>query len=496
MAYVALCTDKESVLQPELIGLAGENLGAQKWLDVFTSAEDARAKIAQTPDLREVWVASCSQVAPINLAATLKADNKQLHVCMLSEQESGSLKSRSTSAGIDASLSPQAFASRYAKWKQACGLSAASASSARRANDVQVGSESSAKAAATKAASNLLGSAAANLTSTPHGATQSERAQVERAAQVPSDVPTYTPAYATSAAGMQDASSAIESAPKSPGSPSPLQQQAKPASANSAFILPIVSGSGGCGKSSVALMASLILQSSGLNTLLIDFDLQFGDIAQLLGEQHPLCIDEALEVPSSLLKLKAAGNMPALLAAPTHVELAESIANKAGQLIDSVAGSFDVIVANTGSSWAEQHAVLLERCTKAAFLIDQRQTSLAATKRALDLCARCGIAQNPFVYVLNGCAKGAPLTSIDVSCALRGASVYELADGGPDVEDLLSAASPFELIDAGSPFVEDITKLLSELLPEEKASKLNVSSEQGGFSLFRTQRKSRKKKRG
>ena len=119
MPLVALCADEECFRHPELLGLDGENLLAQQWLMPFTSAEAARAALRDAASVQEVWVVSCADVAPINLAAALKRDRADRHVCMLTAQESGSLRSRTTAAGVDASLTRQAFVERYAQCKQA-----------------------------------------------------------------------------------------------------------------------------------------------------------------------------------------------------------------------------------------------------------------------------------------------------------------------------------------------------------------------------------------
>lgn len=132
---------------------------------------------------------------------------------------------------------------------------------------------------------------------------------------------------------------------------------------------------------------------------------------------------------------------------------------------------FDVVIANTGAAWAEQHAALLERSNAALFLVDQRASSIRACKHALELCARCGIATGPFKFAINRCAKGAPLTSIDVSCALRGVPVFELRDGGPDVEELLGAGSPAELLKARNEFCTSLEQLFVKVLPDSGGRK-------------------------
>ena len=119
MPLVALCADEECFRHPELLGLEGENLLAQQWLMPFTSAEAARMALRDATSVQEVWVVSCADVAPINLAAALKRDRADRRVCMLTAQESGSLRSRTTAAGVDASLTRQAFVERYAQCKQA-----------------------------------------------------------------------------------------------------------------------------------------------------------------------------------------------------------------------------------------------------------------------------------------------------------------------------------------------------------------------------------------
>ena len=245
------------------------------------------------------------------------------------------------------------------------------------------------------------------------------------------------------------------------------------------------------------MLSAYLLQAAGINTLLLDFDLQFGDMAELAGVERPLRIDELLVQPSRLDALKSEGSIPALLAAPAHVDSAEAVAEQAGELIEALRGRFDVVIANTGAAWAEQHAVLLECSSKVLFLIDQRQTSIRATRRALDLCTRCGIAVNPFVFALNGCGKGAPLASIDVSCALKGAEIRELRDGGPDVEDLLAAAAPLELIDSRNELASSLIEVLADMLPDEMAQRLRDGGQQPGASgsLFRG-KKPRRRKRG
>ena len=172
--------------------------------------------------------------------------------------------------------------------------------------------------------------------------------------------------------------------------------------------MPVVSGSGGAGKSSVAVLAAYIARSMGYKTLLLDYDLQFGDAALMAGMEDALAIDRAIAHRDRLAQETARNPMFTVLAAPERLEQSEEVIKAMPQFLDEIAGDYDAIIANTGAAWAEQHAVLLERSYVSLFLVDQRASSIRACRHALELCARCGIATGPIEFVHNRCAKGAP----------------------------------------------------------------------------------------
>lgn len=553
MPLVALCADEASMAHPELIGLADEQLFVQPWLRLFTSGSEIRTFLRHDRAVDEVWVVSCDDVEPINLAATIKGDRGDVRVCLVSFQGTGSLRSRASAANIDATLTRQAFVTRYAAFKRVRSSATLPIDRGGVADLQDSGPLFQPEEPVLPAPpSSVVQGAQPQLASIPSiaplhpvvGVDPSQPARNHASAQ---PVPPIGAALDDAAAGRvphppagcsadglpqpsapasPHAASAAAGAPVPPpgfssppdaalvsGAPHQPQFSAPPApsavaasspigepaafavrqgSQADALLLPIVSGSGGAGKSAVAVLAALLAQRRGLKTLLLDFDLQFGDMREMTGQPEALGIDEVLAEPARLAQLAPAAGMPALLGAPRHLEEAETVARSAPALLAALGGMFDVIVANTGSAWAEQHAVLLERCSKALFLIDQRASSIAACRRALDLCARCGIAVSPFLFAVNFCAKGAPLTSIDASCALRGAQTVELADGGAEVEEALSEGRPQDLIEAGNPFVASLDALLADILP----STGEAAGEPGVPAPRRSRRKRRRRRKG
>ncbi len=169
-----------------------------------------------------------------------------------------------------------------------------------------------------------------------------------------------------------------------------------------------------------------------------------------------------------------------MLAAPAKLEQAEVVAGALPQLMDAASGLFDTIVVNTGASWAECHAALIERSDCALFLVDQKASSVRACRHAVELCERLGIATANFEYAINRCRRGALFTSIDVSCALQGAHVFELKDGGAEVEELLGAGAGTELVQTRNDLCTSVSAMLDELLPSNAGQAKKRRPSRGG----------------
>lgn len=426
---VVLCADTTSLQHPEALGLPEETLARQEWLRLFSSGEGARRFLKSDSAIDEVWVVSSDDIDPINLAATLKHDRPDRRVCLLVSEVTGSLRSRATRAGIDKTLTYQSFVECYAQRKR------------HQTDNSGITTPSSVSKAA-------------------------YRERVSREDRTKLNV----------MSGSTPIISGSESRNVSGSSKSPTGKIPR-----SAFLLPIMSASGGVGKSTVAVLSAIFSQGFGYKTLLADFDLQFGDITTLLDKHDALTLDDALAAPEKLAHLATESMMPAVLGASKKPEEAETFEEQTGRLLEEMTDKFEVIVVNTGARWTEQHAMLLERCSKALFLVDQRASSLQACRHALDLCARCGIATGPFQFVANRCSKHALYTSLDMSCALGGVSVAELQDGGRDVEELMGSGLSLDLARSRNPLCTSLEHVLNDLLPEYGDARVR-ESEHGGSS--------------
>lgn len=430
-------------MHPQLLGLGDENLDGCLWLVTSTCAEEARAIAREKRDLEEIWVSSTDEVSALNLAAAIHKDRADVTIMLIASSPSGSFLSNATAVGASDVLTEITFEKHFAQTsmylleRQHSALGGETAHAARKASlascvpEIRLEGEVSRKA------------------SKPEPSQQKPPDQIaflENAPTRPQATHHALPSW------FERASFEIDQ------------------KGERGLLLPIMSGSGGSGKSTIAAVLAMMLADRGIRTAVLDLDLQFGDMGRLLGPIVQASIDDVLSDASLLdsmkhdsTKGKGSVSAPVLIAAPKRLEQAELIYDHVGEVIERCLNLFDVLVVNTGSLWGEHQALLLERSPSPIFLIDQRASSVFACKHALELCARMGIATRSFLFALNRCARDALFTGIDIAIALQGVHVVEIKDGGHEVEELLGAGMASELCATKNEMLKGVSAILDEI---------------------------------
>jgi pilus assembly protein CpaE len=128
----------------------------------------------------------------------------------------------------------------------------------------------------------------------------------------------------------------------------------RPRASSRALTTTVFSPKGGTGKSVVACNLAVALAESGKRTLLVDLDLQFGDVAIMLGLEPERTLHDLLTAPGSLDAEKIAGYATRhgstldVLPAPLKPEDAESITDeRVGELLDAARAGYDAVVVDT-----------------------------------------------------------------------------------------------------------------------------------------------------
>ena len=442
MHEIVLCADSESLRDPSMIGLEGESLEQQRWLVSLSSANEAREHVRDSSGVDEIWVASSDEVDPINLAAALKRDCQEAKVCLVAWRGSGSLLSRASAAGIDEVMGYPEMARRYAENK----------SLFQRENPRR---RTPTNPVATR--DQTMGAALGSHRKPRHGIPYTYAGDAEVVSDVARD-------YLDGREAAQDAPTAAETYSDAASGVREDPPQANEAVGHRGYVLCVVSASGGTGKSTVSALSALIAAGHGYRTVLIDADLQFGDVAAMFGEEDGLTIDQVVAEPR-LLEEAAKLSGPIVVSAPDRIEQSELYLPQIPGLIERARDCFDVVVVNTGSFWTETHVQMMEASSNTLFLMDQRPTSVKAVRKALELCARCGVAAHPFLFAVNRCSRKALLSSIDISCALNGVAVTELKEGGPAVAELMSSGMARQLVEDRNDLCLSLNDFLGKVIP-------------------------------
>ena len=120
-------------------------------------------------------------------------------------------------------------------------------------------------------------------------------------------------------------------------------------SSKKAFVLSVVSASGGAGKSSVSAMAGMLAHTAGFKTLILDADFQFGNVGQMFNIEKPITFDKFIEDNQLIVNYHQNDNNPIVLSPPEFPELSEKMINEFPTVLESLKSQFDVIIINTGS---------------------------------------------------------------------------------------------------------------------------------------------------
>ncbi len=168
---------------------------------------------------------------------------------------------------------------------------------------------------------------------------------------------------------------------------SPVRQS----QAREAEVISFFSAKGGVGKSMLALNSSLIIHEKfNKKVLLMDLDLQFGDIALMVNKQNELTIKEMFDdspinsieaMKPYLFKYKENCDM---LFAPKDPEAAEYISNEQIKSILSILKKhYDVIIIDTGVNYDEVTLNALDFSDQIIIVSNLEVTGLKNTKLSL-----------------------------------------------------------------------------------------------------------------
>lgn len=284
-------------------------------------------------------------------------------------------------------------------------------------------------------------------------------------------------------AWAQRVTAAGETGMLSPTSVSPVPAPSAPAPSADASIPPrrapvvcAVSGSGGCGKSTIVATMAHAASLLGLRAAVLDLDLMFGNLYDLLGVDAPHDI-------ATLIEPSAAGALaePDIVAASMRVapgvtlwgpvaapEKAELMARPVELLLDVLRRESDVVFVDTSVFWGDAVAAAVAASDRCLVVGDAAVSSATSASLVIELASRVGVPRTRMSAVFNRFgARGADedvAMRFEIACALS--SKIRIADGGQDLAALMAFGRADEAVGQTSAFATSVREATREMLVE------------------------------
>jgi pilus assembly protein CpaE len=254
-----------------------------------------------------------------------------------------------------------------------------------------------------------------------------------------------------------------------------LQKAARANGADTAGgkILTVFSPKGGSGKTVLSTNIAVAAAQSGVETLLVDLDLQFGDAALTLGVAPRATIAELAGSSgiTDVEKLKAfvcAGPTESLslLAAPTRPEDAQVVDQAALKgILNAARSAYGAVVVDTGPLFDVAMLAAVDCSDQLLIVCNPEITSLKNVRIGLDTLERLGFPRSRISVVVNRVGAPGGVSQKDIEQALEVEIGYELPDDA-SVPKALNRAVPAVMADEDGRFARAVSELGTSLLGE------------------------------
>ena len=262
--------------------------------------------------------------------------------------------------------------------------------------------------------------------------------------------------------------------PPTSSAPAPLADTAS--TSHRAPVICAVSGSGGCGKSTIVATMAHAASLLGLRAAVLDLDLMFGNLYDLLGADAPHDMATLIEpsvagalaeqdVVAASMRVAPGVTLWGPVAAPERAEL---MARPVELLLDILRRESDVVLIDTSVFWGDAVAAAVAACDRCLVVGDAAVSSATSAARVIELASRVGVPRTRMSAVFNRFgARGADedvAMRFEIACALG--SKIRIADGGQDLAALMAFGRADEAVGQTSAFATSVREATREMLVE------------------------------
>lgn len=192
------------------------------------------------------------------------------------------------------------------------------------------------------------------------------------------------------------------------------------------LVIGVFSPKGGVGKTTIATNIAIGLgKIAPMSVVIVDLDLQFGDVASglYLDPQHTVTDAVSLAAAQDSLVLKAflavhPGSIYALCAPQSPVEADEIAPEQISRLLEQLAEEFQYVVVDTAPGLPEIGLAAMEKCTDVVWVSGMDIPSVRGLRSGLDVLRQLDILPETRHVVLNMADAKAGLTVQDVESTI------------------------------------------------------------------------------
>jgi MinD-like ATPase involved in chromosome partitioning or flagellar assembly len=215
---------------------------------------------------------------------------------------------------------------------------------------------------------------------------------------------------------------------------------AEPEPGRQGLVVTVCSATGGCGKTFLATNLAGLVARTGRSVLLVDLDLQFGEVAAALRIRHPYSVYDGLydghgdnlpptELGEHLHELVARHALGFdVLTAPRNPALSDYVgASDADHVLSVVVERYDVVIVDTPPSLNEVVLTALDRSDVVPVLATLDVPSLKNLSVFLDTLRRLKVPDDTLRLVLNKVDADVGISTHDAQKAFDNRFIAELA---------------------------------------------------------------------
>jgi len=262
------------------------------------------------------------------------------------------------------------------------------------------------------------------------------------------------------------------------GEPQPAAEVVPALDPDQHRVIVVLSPKGGVGKTTTSTnLAVALSQSAPLDTVLVDYDAQFGDVSSMLNINPAHTIEEAFTEnavhPTLVIKgllVNYENRLLALAGSDSPAAMEKVTGPQATTLIDQLSQEYSYVVVDTGSGLTDEALAALEVATDVVFVTTMDVSSVKALRRSADLLDRLDLLPRNRSLIVNMADPGTGLTTEDISAAMR-MEVDVTIPRSTDVILSVNVGKPLAQGRGSSPFMEGIDAIVAKIRGSESRPK-------------------------